>query len=110
MTTTYEIAQELVRERLAFLESKGSATSIANYLSDHDFGGRRNQATSCPLANYLSDTVGVSVVVGSESCVAMVLRDADEAPDHHALGEFTEQFVRLFDAGVYPDLDEDKRG
>lgn len=94
---------------LKSLEEKQYPTTIANFLSDLRIVGKRHSAERCPIARYLTAEVGETVCVGNDSCAVMVLEPTETGPVYHKLGPAVLQFIRMFDAGVYPDLDVEKQ-
>lgn len=107
LTTDFRTAHDRVVEGLQFLTSRGTATNIANYLSDHGHTGKKKDAGTCPLASYLSDKAKVAVYVGQDHCSPLIVENVADGLTFIDLPEQAKQFIRLFDAGVYPDLDEE---
>lgn len=89
---------------------KGTATGIANWLSDRGITGFRQNACDCPISNYLARETTTPHTVGPGQCSPLVWDDDQPAKPtpHIPLPDPVAQFVRLFDSGVYPDLDRDK--
>lgn len=75
-----------------------TSQEVASVLAYAGKTGQRNLATSCPMAHYLKDVLGVRYAV-----------DGDEArsfDDDALLPLSVCHFVADFDAGRYPDLED----
>ncbi|MGH7485014.1 MAG: hypothetical protein ACREMY_05315, partial [bacterium] len=97
------------RPILERLDALGSAMSIANFLSNEGIAGYKESAVLCPLAVYLTRETGKEWVVGTDTVRASLYNDSPYPvirPDI-PIGVHVRQFIRLFDAGVYPDLVRD---
>lgn len=75
----------------------GRASRVADHLHKLGITGYRESECSCPLANWITQRIGLTVWV---DLVSVALEDGDYVylPDPLAA------FVREFDGGAYPDL------
>ena len=93
----------------AALRSLGTtADEVAASLEKLGVLGQRQHGEHCPLARYLTECFGKKAFVGHDD-VAIPRHDkpqlASEVLDRLPVGSY--HFVRQFDGGAYPMLDED---
>lgn len=86
------------------LNDKGSATAIAAHLAEHDIKGKRGNACSCPVAEYLTRFTPDDVPIVSVGRVEIV-SPGDDACSFVPTPENVRTFITQFDAGLFPGLD-----
>jgi hypothetical protein len=94
------------RPVLARLESLGSASAIAAFLSNEGIVGDMESSFRCPIALYLLRETGTDWLVGSDTVRTVALNPAVYQPDI-PFGPNVRQFIVSFDHGAFPDLVRD---
>jgi hypothetical protein len=106
------ISQELLKEVLFELEEEGPYLTLL----DTKTYGKREHCGACPVANYLSATFGDEYEFDVAGSYATVMRQDKywEIGKQNAVSAKLpvklRLFIRAFDYGEYPELDEENEG
>lgn len=95
-----EVTSQKIQATLARLGKRPS--TVANRLKKLGIKGRRQSADQCPVAQFVSQELGTDCCVDEEECfVSFPYRMARTPPG-------VSTFIKDFDNGKYPDLEEGK--
>jgi hypothetical protein len=83
----------------------GDADAVAYHLLGQGVSGTRREAYVCPVAAYVSRRLNVPDVWAYPDTIALC--DGDDYEDTTAVPDVIKVFMRRFDEGAYPFLDDE---
>lgn len=87
--------------------SLARADAIVQFLGEKGIKGVRCNSTCCPLAEYMKKETGLYCIVGTSNVFGW---NEDIDPPYTFKNRLTNtmaQFIRSFDAGAFPELEEE---
>lgn len=103
VTDHSDVKERLIRE-LHLLDALGGPNLIAAHMWATNTSGRKGESCNCPVANYLADKLGVPLVSAGPTWTHApeIVGDPAAVPTPPHVTEF----MRLFDKGAFPHLED----
>lgn len=101
MDTSEQLIADIT-EKLAKLETHGSADQIRSFFQAEEITGLRGSATSCPVANYLMREVGYEYITVGRGTTSVIIPGCSRQVAHPPA---VDSFIDRFDSGQFLELE-----